>query len=249
LECHNIGILIDAGIGVRTIKKRLKEQGIGLEQVCAVLVTHDHSDHIKSIVPLVESLHIPVYTTAAIEGGINRSHCVGNKLVGCVKRIEKGIPFQIFDFRIEAFEIPHDATDSVGFFIEAADVSIVFVTDLGEITTMAAAYLQRARYLVLEANYDTEMLIAGSYPYYLQQRIASSIGHLSNTDMAAFLGTAWQSHWQNIWLCHLSKDNNTPERALQAVSEALESRQIPEENRCPIAVLQRHVSTGPFLLD
>ena len=109
------GILIDAGIAVRTIKKGLKEAGISMEMIRAVFVTHDHADHIKAVGGLGEKLNIPIYTTARIHEGINRSYCMTEKLYSSVRYLEKQQPMQLEDFHIESFEVPHDGTDNVGY--------------------------------------------------------------------------------------------------------------------------------------
>lgn len=156
------GILIDAGIAVRTIKKSLKEVGIGMEMIRAVFITHDHADHIKAVGGLGEKLHIPVYTTARIHEGINKSYCMTEKLYTSVRYLEKRQPMQLEDFRIESFEVPHDGTDNVGYCIEIDGKVFSFLTDLGEITPTAAQFIRKANYLILEANYDDEMLRMGT---------------------------------------------------------------------------------------
>ena len=145
------GILIDAGIAVRTIKKGLKEAGISMEMIRAVFVTHDHADHIKAVGGLGEKQNIPIYTTARIHEGINRSYCMTEKLYSSVRYLEKQQPMQLEDFHIESFEVPHDGTDNVGYCIEIGGKVFAFLTDLGEITPTAAEYIRKANYLILEA--------------------------------------------------------------------------------------------------
>ena len=165
------GILVDAGIGIRTIKKHLKDLGIGLDRIRAVLITHDHADHIKAVGHLGEKFGIPIYSTPEIHIGINKSYCVTEKLSTSVRYLSKGTQIQIEDFRITAFEVPHDGTDNVGYCIEVDGKTFSFLTDLGHITSTAAGYICKANYLILEANYDEEMLKMGSYPQYLKERI------------------------------------------------------------------------------
>ena len=148
------GILIDAGIAARTIKKTLRDAGIGIETIRAVFITHDHADHIKAVGGLGEKLNIPIYTTALIHEGINKSYCMTEKLSTSVRYLEKGEPLQLADFRIESFEVPHDGTDNVVYCIEIDGKTFSFLTDLGEITPTAAEYIRKANYLILEANYD-----------------------------------------------------------------------------------------------
>ena len=191
LGTENYGILIDAGIAARTIRKALG--GLG------------------------EKLNIPIYTTARIHEGIGRSYCMTEKLHTSARFLEKQTPMQLEDFRIESFEVPHDGTDNVGYFITAGDKNFAFLTDLGEITPVAAEYICRANYLVLEANYDDEMLQMGPYAPYLKERIKSRTGHLSNAVTAQFLADHFTDRLRYVWLCHLSKDNNHPELAYKTV--------------------------------
>ena len=159
LGTDTYGILIDAGIGVRTIKKHLKDYGLALERVRAIFVTHDHADHIKSVGTLGEKYGIPVYSTPEIHAGINKNYCMTEKLTSAsVRYIYKEEPLQLEDFKITAFEVPHDGTDNVGYCIEADGKIFSFLTDLGEITPTAAKYICKAHHLIIEANYDEEML-------------------------------------------------------------------------------------------
>lgn len=233
------GILIDAGIAARTIKKTLRDTGIGMETIRAVFVTHDHADHIKAVGGLGEKLNIPIYTTALIHEGINKSYCMTEKLSTSVRYLEKGEPMQLADFRIESFEVPHDGTDNVGYCIEIDGKTFSFLTDLGEITPTAAEYIRKANYLILEANYDEEMLRMGSYPPYLKERIASRTGHLSNTATANFLAGNITEHLRYIWLCHLSKDNNHPELAYKTVEWKLRERGIIVGKDVQLCALKR----------
>lgn len=240
------GILVDAGIATRTIKKRLKEAGIGMETIYGVFVTHDHADHIKSVGTLGEKQHIPVYATARIHAGIDRSYCVADKLCTSARYIEKYRPLQFHDFLIEAFEVPHDGTDNVGYSIKAGERTFVFLTDLGEITPVAAGYIRRADYLVLEANYDEEMLRTGKYPFHLKERIASRTGHLSNQAAAGFLADNFTGRLKYIWLCHLSKDNNHPELAYKTVEWKLREKGVVVGKDVQLCALKRTTPSGLY---
>ncbi|MEG0889949.1 MAG: MBL fold metallo-hydrolase [Bacteroides sp.] len=220
------GILIDAGIGIRTIKKALKEINVSLETIRAVFVTHDHADHIKAVGHLGEKFNIPVYTTARIHEGINKSYCMTEKLSSSVRYLEKEQPMKLEDFCIESFEVPHDGTDNVGYCIEIGEKVFSFLTDLGEITPTAAKYICKANYLIIEANYDEEMLKMGPYPTYLKERISSNTGHMSNSDTAEFLAENINEHLKYIWLCHLSKDNNHPELAFKTIEWKLKAKGV-----------------------
>ena len=217
LGTDEYGILIDAGIPVRTIKGALKDVGLDFERVMAVFVTHDHADHIKSLGTLGEKYNIPIYATRATHIGINKKYCMTQKLVSCMRYVEKDVTLHFKDFLITPFEVPHDSNDNVGYFIQLEDKCICFITDIGHITDTVASYIARAHYLVLEANYDEEMLTHGNYPQYLKERISGPYGHLSNKTTAKFLAANITEHLKYIWLCHLSRENNHPELAYKTV--------------------------------
>ena len=239
LGTNDYGILVDAGIGIRTIKKHLKSLDVPLESIYGILVTHDHADHIRSLGPLGEKCHIPIYTTERIHEGINRSYCVTEKLYTCVRHLEKGVPFALRDFRITPFEVPHDGTDNVGYCIEVDGKTFSFLTDLGHITPVAAQYIGQAGYLVIESNYDEEMLRTGRYPLRLQERITSVNGHLSSRQTAEFLAEHYDAKLKYVWLCHLSEDNNRPELAYKAVAEALQAKGIVAGRDVQVVPLKR----------
>ena len=191
-NCYYLGtdehaILIDAGIPVRQIKGYLKDAGIPFEKIMAVFVTHDHADHIKALGNLGEKCAIPVYATRETHEGINNNYCMTEKLSSSVHYVEKEVPFKFFDFVITPFEVPHDGTDNVGYRVEVDGKVFCFVTDLGHITDTVSKYILQANYLIMEANYDEDMLRMGNYPQFLKDRITSPRGHLSNKTTAKFL--------------------------------------------------------------
>ena len=168
-------ILIDAGIPVKQIKGYLKDAGIPFERVMAVFVTHDHADHIKALGNLGEKCNIPVYATRETHEGINNNYCMTEKLSSCVHYVEKEVPFEFREFVITPFEVPHDGTDNVGYRVVVDGKVFCFVTDLGQITETASKYILQANYLIMEANYDEDMLRMGNYPQFLKDRITSPI--------------------------------------------------------------------------
>ncbi len=226
LSTETTAVLIDAGIGIRSIKKRFREQGLVFTKVKGLLVTHDHADHIKSVGVLGEDLRIPVYATQETHVGINKNYCTKKKLSDrSVTYIEKGKPFTVGDMTITPFEVPHDGTDDVGYLIELDGKTFCVATDIGYITETASSYMCKADYLVIESNYDAAMLAAGRYPQRLKERIAGPKGHLCNTEAAAFIAEqAAAGHLKCAWLCHLSQDNNNPELALKTVAAKLEEK-------------------------
>jgi phosphoribosyl 1,2-cyclic phosphodiesterase len=217
LGTSEYGILIDAGIGIRTIKKVLRDKNINFNHLIAILVTHDHADHIKTVGCLGEKHTIPVYATEAVHNGIAKSRYVEEVLGTSRRVIEKEIPFQIRDFIITAFEVPHDSTDNVGYHIVFENHTFTFATDVGHITETVSKYMCMANHLIIEANYDEEMLKFGTYPHFLKERVASPTGHLSNNEAAEFLATHYHTGLKDIWLCHLSRDNNHPELAYKTI--------------------------------
>lgn len=243
------GILIDAGIPIRTIKKVLKEKSVEIEKVIAVLITHDHADHIKTVGVLGEQFHIPVYTTERVHAGINKSRYVEDKLTSSRRVIEKEIPFMIRDFCITAFPVPHDSIDSVGYFIECGEHKFTIATDVGHITETVGKYVCKANHLVIEANYDEEMLRTGSYPSFLKERVASSTGHLSNHDVAEFIATHYTPKLKNIWLCHLSRDNNHPELAFKTVDLRLFEEGIRIGKDVSLVALKRTTPSDVYEFD
>ncbi len=249
LGTDTYGILIDAGIGIRTIKKHLKEVGVTLEHIRAVFITHDHADHIKAVGHLGEKYHIPIYSTPLVHKGINRSYCVTEKLVSSVRYIEKGEEFTLEDFHIIPFEVPHDGIDNVGYCIKIGEKVFSFLTDLGTITPEAAYYIRKANYLIIEANYDAEMLEMGPYPYYLKTRISSPNGHMCNAETGDFLAENMTEHLKHIWLCHLSKDNNHPELAYKTVEWKLRSRGIVVGKDVHLYTLKRSLPSDLYIFE
>jgi phosphoribosyl 1,2-cyclic phosphodiesterase len=220
------GILIDAGLGVRSIRKNLRNIGLDFENIWGVFVTHDHADHIKAVGTLGEKHHIPIYSTHQVHEGIQRSYCVTEKLYTSRRFIEKGETLELGNFRITAFPVSHDSTDCVGYTIEYKEKRFTFATDLGFIGEEAALHLRQADYIVLEANYDEQMLLQGSYPVHLKNRIIANTGHLSNDQAGYFLAENYNEQMKHIFLCHLSRENNLPEVAYTTIQNFLEEKQV-----------------------
>lgn len=238
---NHYGILIDAGLGPRVIKKRLAQHGVELSSIMAILITHDHYDHIKSAGYLGEKMYIPVYATREVHRGIDSCPMISNRLNGSAKYIEKGTPFQIEDFRITAFDVPHDSNDNAGYFIEFAGQKLTLATDVGRITEEVARYALQANHLVIESNYDEDMLQSGRYPWHLKRRITSGTGHLSNRQAAEFLADHIHEEMRNIWLCHLSGDNNNPELAYSTIKDHLTLKGIEVGKKVALHVFERNI--------
>lgn len=248
-EGESYGILIDAGIAVRTIRKSLRDVGIPFERVSAVFVTHDHADHIKSLGTLGERCNLPIYATRETHVGINHNYVTTHKLTSCMRYVEKDKPLTFRDFTITPFEVPHDANDTVGYCIELLGRTFVFATDVGQITDTASAYIDRANYLILEANYDPEMLQRGPYPPHLKKRISGPNGHLSNEETAAYLAEHLAPHTSHVWLCHLSAENNHPDLAYKTIEWRLRERGIIAGKDFYLESLKRTTPSALFEFD
>lgn len=219
------GIIIDAGLKADQIETTLKANGIDMRSVHGVLLTHDHSDHVRYVYGLLRAhKHLRVYCTNRVLTGLLRRHSISKRIKDYHNPIFKEIPFTIGDFEITAFEVPHDGSDNMGFSVKFDDRHFVLATDIGAVTERAYHYMSQANYLVIEANYDLQMLRMGKYPEYLKARIQTSSGHLDNAQTAAFLREAVIPNLEYVFLCHLSQDNNTPQKALSAARDALEAR-------------------------
>jgi phosphoribosyl 1,2-cyclic phosphodiesterase len=248
LGTDDYGILLDAGVGIRYIKKILKEKGIGMDQIMAVFITHDHADHIKAVGSLGEKYGIPVYATEAVHNGIDNSKYVDEKLYTSRRIIEKEVAVCIKDFKITAFDVPHDASDCVGYMVDYNHDKWVLATDVGNINEKVGEYIRLANHLVVEANYDREMLIQGAYPPFLKERISNGHGHLCNSETAEFLAANFDLHLKNIWLCHLSKDNNHPDLACKTVEMAMGQYGIRIGKDVNLMALKRTTPSEMFLL-
>lgn len=225
------GLIIDVGIRAEDIERGLAANGVSMSHVKGVLLTHDHSDHVKYVYALLRNnRHLKLFCTNRVLNGMLRRHSISKRIKEYHIPIFKEIPFKVLDFEITAFDVPHDGTDNMGFSIEFDSRRFVIATDLGEVTDRARFYMSKATYLVIEANYDAHMLRMGRYPEYLKARIASGSGHLDNLQTAAFLNEIVTPELNHIFLCHLSQDNNTPQIALRTVREALERKGLKVGN-------------------
>lgn len=243
------GILIDAGVGVRNTRKFLKTMGLDYCHIWGIFVTHDHADHIKAVGAIGEKFHVPVYATRLVHEGIDRNYCVTQKLSSSRRFIETGDETVIGDFRVTAFPVSHDSSDSVGYSVQYKGFTFTFATDLGYVSDEAARYLVNSDCVVLEANYDEFMLENGPYPLVLQTRIKADTGHLCNMQAATFLAENYTERWKYVFLCHLSRENNMPELAFSTITGHLKDQMIPYEGRTEIVPLERTEPSRMYIFD
>ena len=233
-------ILVDCGLGIRKLKSTMEEAGYGLNDLDAVLITHEHSDHVKSLESLIRHTkgNVPIVTREATQ------RCLpgGNSDMGTIYQPING-EAKIGGVEIEAFNISHDAIDPVGFLFRYGGKTLVSATDLGMVTPEVEAAIDQADILIFEANHDLGILANGPYPYFLQNRIKGKRGHLSNGDAAQALANLSVKK-RDIFLAHLSRQNNTPDAALDAVKVALEEsgHQVDRKVKIQLAWADRVVS-------
>jgi phosphoribosyl 1,2-cyclic phosphodiesterase len=227
-------LLIDAGLGVRDLMKRLASTGESLDSLNAILITHEHSDHIAGLCRLLREFtkktgrKIPVYITNRTAPTVDWENCEP-----ALERFQAGSSFMIGDIAIDSFTIPHDAIDPVGFTFRVFGVKIGIATDLGYIPDSIKYHLRSTDILLLESNHDIEMLKVGPYPWSVKQRVMGRNGHLSNDVVSDFLASDLASSTRALILGHLSEQNNHPELVRMSAASALEKRGL--ETRLVIA--------------
>lgn len=218
------GLLIDAGVDTAHVAGELRRQGISMDKVKGILLTHDHGDHTRYAYNILRNnRHMALYATPRAFNGMLRRHSVSRRIKDYHHPVYKEIAFHVDNFTIIPFEVMHDGTDNAGFFISVGDGAcrFVIVTDLGVISERAHFYMSQATELMLESNYDADMLRGGHYPEYLKARIAAENGHLDNADAARWLRENYTPQLRHVFLCHLSHDNNTPDIAIASARQAL----------------------------
>ena len=211
-------VLLDAGISARRITAALRELGLSPRDLSGVLLTHEHSDHVSGLATLVKQYRPPLYATV----GTARAVC---RRVPAAADVLRAIPrqgtFDVGDIRVTVFPTSHDAAESVDYRFDCGGSAVGVLTDTGCVPPAVEDILRGVGLMVLESNHDVEWLLSGPYPYYLKQRILGACGHLSNNDAAFLAQRLAASGTRQFVLAHLSRENNTPERARQTVSLAL----------------------------
>lgn len=219
VETGEVRLLVDAGFSPRQIRQRLAAIGRAPETLTAILISHEHTDHIRGLAGLAGTLRIPVYCNRDTGQEIRRLLEIEAEF----QIFETGQSFEIGDVTVETFSVPHDAQDPVGFLLRTAAGNIGFVTDLGHVTRLVGERTRQAHVLVLESNHDVKLLQECPHrPWSLKQRILSRHGHLSNEACADALEAIMNERLRHVYLAHLSRDCNRPELAWRAASERLE---------------------------
>ena len=223
LGTQDKGIIIDTGVSLRRVKKVMQENGLSLDNVQAILITHNHMDHIRHLGSFCKRAPRAVYSTASIHSILAKYPVTSEYLSSYVKVIEEEKTMDICGFEVTCFEVPHDAAQTVGYSIKINGKHFVIMTDIGRLNEAAIKFASTADFLVLESNYDMDMLMSGPYPHELKMRIVQGTGHLSNDECAAALKRIWHDGLKSIFLCHLSENNNTSALAYESARKVLES--------------------------
>ena len=238
VESSNTKILVDAGISCRETFKRLKAAGQDPHSLSAILITHEHSDHVYGLLVLSARLDIPVFMTGATHQAWARAlrdDCGDSPKLPKLETFSSGQRFLIGDITVTPFTIPHDAADPVGFTFRAEGVKIGIATDLGYLPPNVCDHLRGCDVLVMESKHDLEMLRGGPYPWSVKQRVMSRVGHLSNEALADFFASDYDGGAAYVVLAHLSEHNNHPEIARRAAEKALGPRQTLLRNHVMLA--------------
>jgi phosphoribosyl 1,2-cyclic phosphodiesterase len=224
------GVLVDAGISAKQVLDRLDKAGLGDAPLDAVLLTHEHRDHVQGARVLsnrLEKRHghrVPFLATSGTAGQIHPA----SRPAG-MDYLQPELATKVGAFEVQAFAISHDTADPVGYRVELNGWAVAFATDLGRSTATVEHHLRDVDVAILEFNHDLEMLLQGPYPWWLKQRVSSSHGHLSNEQAAALLERVASPRLRHLVLAHLSHENNRPARARAAAHAALARSQATAE--------------------
>lgn len=239
---ENTRILIDLGVSVRRLTAALRRVGLTIDMLDAVLLTHEHTDHVKGLTTFVKRHTVPIYATKGTAEALLSKNPEAKKLLHTYGGGER---FSVHTVEVQTFLTPHDAAESVGFLLHTPRFDFGFATDLGFVPDAVKQKLMGCRAVVLESNHDLDMLRNGPYPWPLKQRVAGGQGHLSNPDCAACAVELAENGAETVVLAHLSEHNNTPMTALRQTQMAL---QLAEQT-CEVYVAPKNEMEHPIYLD
>jgi len=231
IEGERTRLLVDCGISGREAARRLESVGCPPETITAIVVTHEHTDHLQGVGILSRRFNLPVYLTAGTLAACRDRL----KAVAECRIFESGTAFTVGDLEVRPFSIPHDASEPVGFTFHDGNRKVGIATDLGFSTELAKRHLSACQLLVLESNHDPDMLARGPYPWELKRRIRGREGHLSNADAGALLEAILHDDLEGVVLAHLSEKNNSPDLARKAAEEVLERHRLKGKVQLEVA--------------
>ena len=242
--CDDAHILVDAGLSGTRVSQELMRVGVNPVMLSAILVTHEHSDHIKGIGILSRKYDLPVFAT---EGTWREMYGkIGAISPRNMRIFEPGQDFYIGSIDVTPFSTPHDAGQPVGYTFEISGAKLAIATDLGSVRDSWFKYVKGSDAVILESNYDPGMLETGPYPYDLKKRIMGRHGHLSNDDAGEVAAELAKSGTRQIILGHLSKENNYPELAMQCTLSAMKLAGVSVEGGVRVMVASRDGNSGMF---
>lgn len=236
LGAGGVRLLVDAGLPAQVIVRGLASLDVAIGEIEGILITHEHTDHLRGAVLLARKYDLPIYTNSG-----TATHLAVMLPLGSAIRPLAREGTRFGDLWVHYFPVPHDAVDPIGFVFEHEGVRVAMATDLGSLTPEVEEALARCHAIILETNHDEVMLATGRYPDYLKARIRSRYGHLSNQEAAQALRTAWHEDLRHIVLAHLSRENNDPILARDTIAAAFSS------DGCPPIHLTSQYEVGPFL--
>lgn len=238
-NCYYVGneheaVLIDVGISCREVERRMARSGLQMSKVKAIFISHEHSDHISGLAVLCRKYKLPVYITPG-------TMLHGRLMLDCVVNFTEHEPVSIGSITVTAFSKLHDAADPYSFIVADDDITIGVFTDLGAVCSNLTRYFKLCHAAFLEANYDEQMLDNGRYPYFLKRRIRGGRGHLSNAQALQLFIEHRPAFMSHLLLAHLSKDNNSPELALELFNQ--------HAGDVHVTVASRYVETAVYRIN
>ncbi len=241
---RHAGVLVDCGVSTKQILVRMAECGLEDAPIDAVLVTHEHSDHVGAAAVLARAFAkrgrpVPFYMTQGTADALSEP-CRPDG----IEIVQAGVGFRVRHLQVEPIPVPHDTRDPVAYRVDVGDVAVAVITDLGRATGLVARHMRECQALVLEFNHDEEMLMEGPYPFPVKQRIRGNHGHLSNRQAQELLADGLGDRLRHLMLAHLSDENNTPTRAIVAAQHTL--REAGALGRVGVQVCQQRTPLAPL---
>lgn len=245
VESKNTKLLVDAGVSSKKIETALTNLEIDPSSINGILITHEHSDHVQGLGTFAKKFNLPVYVNQkTLDAMPNQKDKISEKNIKIIKNEEK---FEIGDLKIKPFSIPHDAANPCGFNIIHDNKKISIATDIGHMTNGIIKNLEDSIFIMLEANYDPEVLKFSKYPYILKSRIAGPTGHLPNEMAGKTIAHLLNSGLQQAILGHLSKESNFPELAYKTVIDEVISSNY-DENSLKLSVASRDIPGNKIII-
>ena len=243
IQTDTVRMLIDCGLGPRTLANRLRAIGQDPDQIDVVMITHEHSDHVAGLKSMVGKYSLDVFMSGGTMDGSHADSFEMNR--SRIVPIVPGQSFTVGDVDIDTVRVPHDAREPTAFSVRYKGMKVTQLTDLGWIPDHVADLMKGSHILILESNHDLDMLRIGPYPWSLKERVAGRNGHLSNATVGRYLSGPFDGQAQHLVLGHLSAKNNHPEIARQVACRALSARSLAETS---VSLASQDTPTTPIEL-